>query len=73
MYAFLRNPEAEASDVVIIGTISISHHPAYFFVLFEVYLLNVSICYNTYFDLFCEPFPMIMHVVTLVGDSLVVD
>lgn len=68
---FFRRLEAETSDVVIIGTISTSHQPAYalldlrstFSYVFAYYAMRLY-CY--------EPMFVPMRVATPVGDSLVV-
>ncbi|MCF8701934.1 hypothetical protein L3054_11165, partial [Corynebacterium sp. MC-10] len=72
-YAFPGRPEAEASNVVIIGIIPVCHRSAS--VLFDPgsTYSYVSSYFSSEFNLLCDRMPIPIHVSTLVGEPLVVD
>ncbi|XP_049348112.1 uncharacterized protein LOC125812663 [Solanum verrucosum] len=72
-YAFPGRPEAEASDAVITGIISVCHRPAT--VLFDPgsTYSYVSTYFVSSLDIVCESLDLPVHVSTPVGDSVVVD
>lgn len=69
MYTFLSRLQAEVSNTIIIGTISISYQPAYD--LFDLGF-TYSYVYAMHLDMLCEPLPLPMCIATL-GNSLLVD
>ncbi|XP_060171505.1 uncharacterized protein LOC132602743 [Lycium barbarum] len=72
-YAFTGRPEAEASDAVILGTISVHRRLAS--ILFDPgsTYSYVSTYHSVGWDLTCDHFDLFIYVSTPVGDSVLVD